>query len=77
MPGSYIEASGVEPAKGVKKWFGKESAGWKIFLAAFFVCILTIFIHFREVKMEVLELGSISKQYIIAQIDFEYPQLVF
>ncbi|MEI8329632.1 MAG: HDIG domain-containing metalloprotein, partial [Chlamydiia bacterium] len=36
-------------------------------------CVLALFIHFREVDVEVLEVGSISKQYIIAQIDFEFP----
>ena len=59
-----------------KTWIhrlAKDSSGWKILLAVVFVAILSIFIHFREVKMEVLELGATSKQYIIAQINFEYP----
>ncbi|MCX6991300.1 MAG: HDIG domain-containing protein [Chlamydiae bacterium] len=73
MGSSDRQASGP----GVKKtWIhqlGKDSSGWKILLAVVFVAILSLFIHFREVKMEVLELGSTSKQYIIAQINFEYP----
>ncbi|MBM3208291.1 MAG: HDIG domain-containing protein, partial [Chlamydiae bacterium] len=73
MPGPYVEASAVEPLKGWRKWFGRKSPGWRMFLATFFIAALTVFIHFREVQMEVLELGSTSKQYIIAQIDFEYP----
>ena len=73
MPNAYAEASGLEPVKGWKKWLGKNSPGWCVFLAALFISALTLFIHFREVKMDVLELGSVSKQYIIAQIDFDYP----
>lgn len=73
MASSHTETSGSESKKGWKKWFGGEAPGWRILLAAFFVAILSTFLHFREVQMEVLELGSVSKQYIIAQIDFEYP----
>ncbi|MCX6989074.1 MAG: HDIG domain-containing protein [Chlamydiae bacterium] len=73
MPGSYIEAPSGEPLKGWRKWFGQKKPGWRFFLAAIFVCVLALFIHFREVDVEVLEVGSISKQYIIAQIDFEFP----
>lgn len=74
MPSSHAEPSGSEPQKKKwKKWFGGDAPGWRILLATFFVAALSTFLHFREVKMEVLELGSVSKQYIIAQIDFEYP----
>lgn len=73
MASVYPEASGMQPKKGWKKWFGRNASGWKFLIAAIFVAVLSTFIHFREVKMEVLELGSVSKQYIIAQIDFEYP----
>lgn len=37
------------------------------FLAALFACL-----HFREVRVEVLELNSISPGYIVAQIDFDF-----
>ncbi len=35
--------------------------------------ILTAFMHFREVRIEVLELGSVANRYLIAQVDFEFP----
>lgn len=37
-----------------------------------FVFILFIILHFREEKIEVLELGSIAPGYIVAQVDFDF-----
>ena len=32
-----------------------------------------IFLHFREVSLENLELNSTAKHYVVSQIDFEFP----
>ena len=37
------------------------------FLSHFF------FLHFRQVRMEMLDLNSIAERYLIAQVDFEFP----
>jgi putative nucleotidyltransferase with HDIG domain len=73
MPGSYIESPSGELVKGWNRWFGQKKPARRVCLVALFVFLLTIFIHFREVNIPVLELGSISKQYVIAQIDFDAP----
>ncbi|HLB58687.1 MAG TPA: HDIG domain-containing protein, partial [Bdellovibrionota bacterium] len=40
-----------------------------------FICIffLALFLHFREVRIEVLELNATAAKYVVAQIDFEFP----
>lgn len=38
-----------------------------------FILSLFAFLHFREVKVEVLELHTIAPNYTITQIDFEFP----
>lgn len=37
----------------------------------FTICLM-IFLHFREVRVEVLELNSIAPGYIVAQVDFDF-----
>lgn len=37
-----------------------------------FALSLFLFLHFREVRFEVLELGSIQPRYVVAQVDFEF-----
>ena len=59
-----------------KKWyhrFGGHQSGkrWALFLT--FVISLTVFLHFREVQMEILELGTLAPRYVIAQVDFDFP----
>lgn len=43
-----------------------------LLLILFAICLF-IFLHFRDVRVEVLELNSISKHYVISQIDFSFP----
>jgi len=40
-----------------------------------FICWISIavFIHFKEVKIETLELNATAEKYIVAQLDFEFP----
>ncbi|NDD58977.1 MAG: HDIG domain-containing protein [Chlamydiae bacterium] len=73
MPGSIAENSNSDSSSSSNHWWSKDFLGIRVFLAILFAFVLAIFIHFREVKIDVLELGSASKQYIIAQVDFEYP----
>ncbi len=52
----------------------KESQGlWRLVLALIFVTMLSLFLHFQEVRMPVLEVGSPAKEYIVAQVDFAFP----
>ncbi len=55
-----------------KDWLGDGHFGKRLAVALFFFLSLALFLHFREVRMEVLEQGTIADQYIIAQVDFEF-----
>ncbi|MBS0651820.1 MAG: HDIG domain-containing protein [Verrucomicrobia bacterium] len=58
------------------KWYrllGKDQSGKRWALLLTFIISLTIFLHFREVQMEFLELGAQSPRYVIAQVDFNFP----
>jgi len=47
--------------------------GFKLVIGLFFWISLSLFLHFRQVRVEVLELNSIAPRYIVAQVDFEFP----
>jgi len=38
-----------------------------------FIVSLFLFLHFREVQVEILELNTIAPHYIVSQIDFNFP----
>ncbi len=56
-----------------RDWMGQAFIGWRILLGLIFVAMLTFFLHFREIKVEVLEINSIAQQYVIAQVPFDFP----
>ena len=58
--------------KNLKEVFLANNLGWRLLLALFFTICLAAFLHFREVRVEVLELGATANKYIVAQVDFEY-----
>ena len=53
--------------------FFDRSLSVRIFIACLFGLGLFLFLHFREVRVEVLQLGEISPRYIVAQIPFSFP----
>lgn len=42
-------------------------------IALFFGLGLFVFIHFREVQVPVLELGTVAPRYVVAEVDFSFP----
>lgn len=56
-----------------RQWLSSNSRGWRIIVG--FVCVvaLTFFFHFREDRLEVLELNKIAGRYVVTQIDFSFP----
>ena len=56
-----------------RAWLASNDRGWRLIVG--FICIicLALFLHFREVRIEVLELNGTAPRYVIAQIDFEFP----
>lgn len=54
-------------------WLSVNRRGWRLFVGFICVAALAVFLHFREVRIEVLELNTTAPRYIVAQIDFEFP----
>lgn len=46
---------------------------YRLLLGLICILSLTFFIHFKEVRVETLELGAQASGYIVAQVDFEFP----
>ena len=54
-------------------WLALNDRGWRLLVSFICVVALSLFLHFREVRVEVLELNATAPRYIVAQIDFEFP----
>jgi len=52
--------------------FFDKSKGIRILIGLLFTLSLFAILHFREVRVEVLEFNSIAPGYIVAQIDFDF-----
>lgn len=52
--------------------FFDKSPVIRILICLGFAICLFIFLHFREVRIDVLELNNIAPSYIVAQIDFDF-----
>ncbi len=54
-------------------WLSSNSRGWRILVGLICVVCLAVFLHFREVRLKVLELNTTASRYVVAQVDFEFP----
>lgn len=52
--------------------FFDKSVGIRWCIGLAFAICLYLFLHFREVRVEMLELGSVAPRYIVAQVDFSF-----
>lgn len=52
--------------------FFDKSKGIRILIGVLFTLSLFAVLHFREVRVEVLEFNSIAPSYIVAQLDFDF-----
>ena len=59
--------------EGWREWLASNNRGWRIIVGAICAVCLAFFLHFREVRLEVLELNATAGRYIVAQVDFEFP----
>ncbi len=59
--------------KNWQEWLTSNSRGWRLLMGLTCVIFLALFLHFREVRLEVLEINTTAKRFVIAQIDFEFP----
>ncbi|MDB6081413.1 MAG: rane bound phosphohydrolase [Chlamydiia bacterium] len=66
-------ADGHELKYSKEHGFFDRSLTVRSLIALFFGLSLFLFLHFREVRVEVLELGSVSPRYIVAEVNFAFP----
>ncbi|PIS02485.1 MAG: hydrolase [Chlamydiae bacterium CG10_big_fil_rev_8_21_14_0_10_42_34] len=59
--------------KNWQEWLSSNNRGWRLIVGFICVFFLALFLHFREVRVEVLEVNTTASRYIVAQIDFEFP----
>lgn len=57
----------------LKRWFGGSEIVKRLVLIICFLLTLSAFFHFREEPMESIEVGTLAPRYVIAQIDFDFP----
>lgn len=50
-----------------------KSPGIRLLIGFIFALCLFLFLHFRESYVEILELNGIAEKYVVAQIDFAFP----
>lgn len=52
--------------------FFDKSMGIRVLIAVVFILSLFLILHFREIRVEVLEFNSIAPRYVVAQVDFDF-----
>jgi putative nucleotidyltransferase with HDIG domain len=51
----------------------EDSLFLRVLLFSILVFVLGAFIHFRETRYDTLDVGKVAAKYVVAQIDFEFP----
>ena len=59
----------------VKERLRAGDLGWRLLIGFLLIAVLTLFLHFRETRVEVLEIDTVAKKYVVAQVDFEFPDV--
>ncbi|MDE3046153.1 MAG: HDIG domain-containing protein [Verrucomicrobiota bacterium] len=59
--------------RGLRGWLASNQRGWRIVAGVVCIGALALFLHFREIRVEILELNSTAPRYVVAQVDFEFP----
>ncbi|MGR3973315.1 MAG: HDIG domain-containing protein [Candidatus Rhabdochlamydia sp.] len=63
----------------LSKWQSGLSLGWEWFSRVCFVIIfilsIAFFFHFRQVRIDQLELGSVARKYVLAQVGFDFADV--
>ena len=54
------------------QWLKEEDLGKRWLIGLLMMLSLATFLHFREIRVEMLEPGALAKNYVVAQVDFEF-----
>jgi putative nucleotidyltransferase with HDIG domain len=58
-------------------WFKLDQKDWlkELLIGCFFILFLGLFLNFKEIRVDYLDLNTIADKYIIAQTEFEFPDI--
>lgn len=56
----------------IKEFLGKKQIKTRLVLGLAFWIVVFLFLHFREVRVEFIDLGSPASKYVVAQVDFDF-----
>ena len=59
--------------QGWGRWLLVHQRGWRILVGLVCALCLALFLHFREVRLDIFELNALAGRYVVAQVDFEFP----
>lgn len=65
-----------EKVKDPSRWrafFQEHSLGRRLVTAFVLLVAFTLFIHFRDARVELLQVDAQAKNYVVAEVDFEFP----
>ncbi len=60
---------------GVKHWLDTGNSFQNALFITLFTLSLAFFMHFREVRIDHLELHSLAKKYVLAQVEFDFADV--
>ncbi len=52
----------------------EDNLGFKLFIGLICVIFFTLFFHFRQIRLEIMEIPPTEKGLLLAQVDFEFPE---
>lgn len=73
MQDRIIEENRSFSVSRLQRWFGGTYILRRAVLILSFLITLAAFFHFREEPIENVEIGTLAPRYVIAQIDFDFP----
>ena len=59
-----------------RRWLKEEDLGKRLLIGVVISLSIASFIHFREIRIDSLEIDTKAKDYVVAQVDFEFPDEV-
>ncbi len=68
--------AGVLEKKAKEKWKNslvEEQLGGRFFLGLLIFFVLALFFHFRDIHVDFVEVSGKSKGFVVAQVDFQFP----
>lgn len=58
---------------GIRNRLKTNKLGKRLCVAIVVTLFLAAFLHFREVRVDILQVDATAKKYVVAQVDFEFP----